>query len=162
MSRVKKIQGTNPSELGAGANHREQLTGQRAANKKAVLWLTGITHQQWQDFLFATMADWIDWMLPCIPGKRQASYRLLEGEMILKWWAFNWHNADDSWILSELYHAAPGDAYLAYRRLHQYVFDPKHEHFKYLTEDFNTLLPDFEKEVASTPAPGDNKKGGGK
>lgn len=144
-----KKQRLNPSQLGADANNREQLTGQFAANKKALLWLTGMSEQSYADFRYVTLADWIDYMLPGLNGERQNSLRLMESELLKKWWVYNWHYADDSFIMELLYKVDKDDALVRYRRLHQYVFDRKHNYFRYLAEDFHTLLPDFEKEILS-------------
>jgi len=141
--------GPLPNIEATGPTQREILTGQFAANKKAVLWLTGMSEQAYADFNYCTLCDWIDFMLPALNGQRQNSMRLMDSELLKKWWYYNWHLADDSFILDYLYKAEREDCLVRYRRLHQYVFDRKHTYFKYLAEDFNTLLVDFEKEVAN-------------
>lgn len=139
----------NVSELGSGANHRQQLTGQFANNRKAVLWLCSITEQQYTDFMISTLADWVDWMLPSLRGNSKPSLNLIEGKLIGNWWQFNWNNADHTWILSKLYAAPAADCYYMYRQCHQLIFNTSTDQFRYLSEDFAMLLPDFEKEAAA-------------
>ncbi len=118
-------------------NYADKLKSQFTYNRKQVLFLTGVSEHEYRNFQVDTASAWIERYCPGI------NHDLLIGcSLFWKWWNYQWNDADDQYILAKLY--AAKSKYIAYRQLHQYVFDMSDTHAKQMMDDFKSMRYDFE------------------
>lgn len=122
--------------------HAEKLKSQFTYNRKQVLFLTGISEQEYQNLQIDTARAWIERY--CYGLSIDA---LLNCTLFWKWWNYMWNEADDDAILSQVYEAE--SKYYTYRMLHQYVFDNASVRQQQLLGDFKAMRYDFELEMKS-------------
>lgn len=123
-------------------NQVTRTRGQFKYNRQQVLYLTGMTQEQYNNFQIDTAKEWVERYYQSIMD----TDRLLSTIMFWKWWMYHWSGIDDKMILSVLYDAPKKKRLMFYRQLHQYVFDDTDENQKYLITDFRHMRKEFEKE----------------
>lgn len=122
-------------------NHAAQLRAQFSYNRIQVLYLTGLTEQQYYEFVTATLHDWLSIFQPLYDTEEWRLSQQLEN-----WWYFQWNRFDDA-ILEDLYAAAESKRRYLYRMLHQEKFDAETMSGSVLLADFRNQRSRFEHEL---------------
>lgn len=122
-------------------NAAARLRGESNYNRKQVLYLCGITEDQYYAFMHGTLFDWLATYQPLYDGEEW-----MNSEALLNWWRFQWYRMDDA-ILVDLYHAPANQRWYFYRHLHQDVFNNQQLCAIQLLDDFRNLRSRFEAEL---------------
>jgi hypothetical protein len=122
-------------------NHAAQLRAQFSYNRIQVLYLTGLTEQQYYEFVTTTLHDWLSIFQPLYTSEDWWRSPSLEN-----WWYFQWNRFDDS-ILEYLYAANDSKRRYFYRAMHQEKFDPDSPSGHLLLQDFRAQRGRFENEL---------------
>jgi len=126
--------------------HADYIKYQFDYNRKQVFWLTKINEQQYESFQIDTGKAFAERYLQ---GKIDTD-ALMKTKLFWQWWCYMWNNADEKFIIAELYRifsAKPELCYGYYRELHQYVFAEGTNDFEILMADFRNLRDQFEIEI---------------
>src|SRR5438309_1137907 len=104
-------------------------------NKMQVLYLTGISDEQYNNFQIDMAKAWVEFYWQNIIDTKV----LLNTTIFWRWWVLQWNGIDDRSILQTLYTTPPAQRHTKYRELHQYVFDADNLLQQYMTKDFRSM-----------------------
>jgi hypothetical protein len=122
---------------------RQGILSQFEYNKMQVLYLTGMTSEQYITFQIDTAKAWVEFYCKNIIDTQA----LLITSTFWGWWVLQWNNVDDGDILKALYCVPQALRHAQYRQLHQYVFDANNVLQRYMAKDFTCMVSYFEKEI---------------
>jgi len=125
---------------------RQGILSQFEYNKVQVLYLTGMTDEQYNTFQIDTGKAWVEFYCKNIIDTRA----LLVTSVFWGWWILQWNNADEDSILRTIYGIPQAQRHTLYRQLHQYVFDANNISQRYMAKDFTCMVSYFEKEIKKT------------
>lgn len=113
------------------ATHIEQVRRQYRYNTMQVLWLTGMSEQQFCELMYDTG---LAWLRQYTGEDAELLNALLQDATVWGWWRNEWYKRDDERFLRGLYEMRPGVRMARYRALHQDVFI-EHSTINMLLED---------------------------
>lgn len=122
-------------------NQASRTRGQFKYNRQQVLFLTGMTQAQYNNFQIDTAKAWTERFFQRIMN----TDALLNTTLFWQWWMYQWNCIDDKALLLSLYEMPKEKRHIYYRQLHQYVFDTTDNHQKHLMNDFRHMQKEFEK-----------------
>lgn len=126
-------------------SHIAYMRRQYAYNVKQVLWLTGMTEDELNDFMFRTG---LDWLAHYTKDDKDMLAIVLKSEIIWKWWVNEWYIRDHKRFLSALYVVNDKRIRLTrYRVLHQNIFTECTPPYELLADEYTRLVSDFNKSV---------------
>lgn len=99
----------------------DQTKAQYNSNRLSILWLTGMTEEEYYRFQFNTG---IEWLTTYTGDDEIIIRRVLEQPLIWKWWINEW-NRRDAKNLECIYHAYilhKAECMARYRMMHQDIF----------------------------------------
>lgn len=103
----------------ATQTHIDKMKAQYRYNTLQVLWLTGMTEEQFYSLQYETGLSWLEWYT----GDNKAILNdILSNEMIWSWWVNQWCKRDNEFFLAPLYNVPKKERLSRYRQLHQQVF----------------------------------------
>lgn len=124
-------------------SNAQELKSQFTYNRKQVLFLTAITEQEYENFRIDTARAWVERFFRNIDVDALMS----NCSLFWKWWNYNWNTLDDNGIVEQLYGYSAGSRYVAYRQMHQMVFEANSTETEQLISDFKSMRYDFEVEM---------------
>lgn len=117
--------------------HVKKMRKQYEYNSWQVMWLTGMTTQQFFELMFETGVVWLEQFTN---KDRALLEAFLQEEVIWDWWANEWFVRDDQQFLQSLYYMQKEERLARYRQLHQRVFMPYTPPYNFLASGFNNAI----------------------
>lgn len=99
--------------------HIDDVRIERDYERKQVLWLTKMTEEELDGFMFETGIAWMEKFLVMHPDLAK---ELLGYEELWQWWRNEWARVDHWQVLPQLYKAHATGRYAEYRMAHQQIF----------------------------------------
>lgn len=99
--------------------HIEFMRRQYRYNVLQMLWLTGMSEEQFYKLQFETGVAWLEYYTGDDKALLAAT---LKNEVIWQWWVNEWYKRDNEQYLSALYYMMPKERLSRYRQLHQQIF----------------------------------------
>ena len=101
--------------------HINTVVAQYAYNTKQVLWLTGMSEEEFYTLMYETG---LAWLKSYTGADTEQLNMLLQDAAIGGWWKNEWYIRDDELYLEALYRLEGRVRLARYRALHQNVFIP--------------------------------------
>lgn len=102
-------------------SHTDNCAAQYAADRKAILFLTGMTEEQYSHFVYETG---VEWLTNYTKQSEELTRLFMQEPLIWKWWCNEWGRRDAK-NLAALYYSyevAKSEVLARYRMMHQEVF----------------------------------------
>lgn len=119
------------------------MAAQYRYNKMQILFLTGISEEEYNYFLSETAATWLRINFShCVD-----SLKMVTSMDFWRWFKMHWQDLDDRFFLQELYGQPENYRLCKYRKLHQVIFDNTSTVTQYINDDFLDMYKSFKYEA---------------
>jgi hypothetical protein len=120
-----------------------QIKAQYAYNKKNLLYLAGVSEDDYGKFQMDTAIEWLEKYWHGVIN----TDALLNTKLFWNWFTCVWSEADDRFIVNQLYTTPKPSRWCLYRQLHQYVFDDNDRFQIIMHKDFRAMQKEFLREM---------------